>query len=101
VPIPLYCVVCSADEIVTTSDGRVSHIACLNCGAEVVIEISPPDAPELAGRIELVTEPRAALSSARHSASPNQTDALTPPSGMGAAGRRQPAHLLAPERPVD
>jgi hypothetical protein len=100
VPIPLYCVVCGADQIVTTSDEGGSHVACLNCGAEVMIEFNPPDAPELAGRIQLVTEPRAARSSATLS-SPNQTATLPPSASTGAAGGCLPVHALAPGRPVD
>jgi hypothetical protein len=56
---PNYCVLCRSDQIVVRPFGGKYVIACRTCGATLEYEPHPPDAPDLAGRIELLVEPYA------------------------------------------
>jgi uncharacterized Zn finger protein len=54
--VPLQCVVCGTSDIIATRDGAVWLVSCESCGTSALIEFDPPDAPGLAGRIEILID---------------------------------------------
>jgi len=53
------CVLCGSNKIQTSPAlGRFVTAACRACGATVRVEFDPPNEPGLAGRIDVLVEPR-------------------------------------------
>ena len=51
------CIVCGQPEILVTTRDRLIQARCRRCHAVFEVEYEPPDAPDLRGRIELITPP--------------------------------------------
>jgi hypothetical protein len=51
------CILCQSDLVITTELVDATLIVCRNCFAVVKVTWDPPDAPGLAGRIELLSDP--------------------------------------------
>jgi hypothetical protein len=51
------CVVCGDTVITAEVDGRFVTTSCSACHAVLIIEVDPPDEPQLRARIERIDEP--------------------------------------------
>ncbi len=51
------CLLCSGARVLATETDGIYRIACRVCGAVLAYTPHPVDAPELAGRIELLVAP--------------------------------------------
>jgi DNA-directed RNA polymerase subunit RPC12/RpoP len=54
---PWRCLLCRSEEVSVETIAPEFVIDCRTCGAKVAYLPHPPDAPHLAGRIELLVEP--------------------------------------------
>jgi len=54
---PTHCLLCGSERVFLEEAGGKSVIACRECGVMLAYLPHPPDAPELAGRIEMLLEP--------------------------------------------
>jgi hypothetical protein len=52
------CIVCGQREIKSGTSGRYVLMSCNGCDADFQIEFDPPDAPEIRGRIEILSPGR-------------------------------------------
>jgi hypothetical protein len=61
---PWHCLLCRSEEIAVESIPPEFVMDCRTCGAKLAYLPHPPDAPQLAGRIEVLVEPFAARADA-------------------------------------
>lgn len=54
---PKHCLLCRSERVIVEEAGGKYVIACRECGVILAYLPHPPDAPELAGRIEMLLEP--------------------------------------------
>jgi hypothetical protein len=57
---PWRCLLCRSEQVAVETLARGFVMDCRTCGAKLAYLPHPPDAPHLAGRIELLVEPFAA-----------------------------------------
>jgi hypothetical protein len=51
---PTHCLLCRSQSIAVREKSPRYILRCADCGATLAYEPHPPDAPELAGRIEVL-----------------------------------------------
>src|SRR6266516_3325234 len=54
---PTHCLLCGSERVILEEAAGKYMIACRECGVMLAYLPHPPDAPELAGRIEMLLEP--------------------------------------------
>jgi len=58
-PLPSYsvrrCILCGADHINATTEGRTVTVHCQSCDAIFEVEYDPADSPNVRGRIEIIS----------------------------------------------